>query len=212
MPLQDVHARGLFKSTTLSEYYMERMIPPLEVIATLNRAKVPFVLVGAHGLSGWTKKPRATEDVDVVVPVRYHKKALRALLEAFPHLEPRDLPIVTRLCDRETQDVVIDVMKALQAPYTVALKHAHTVTVNGHTYKVPSLELALGMKFAAMTSLYRGETEKLQDVHDFRQMIEANPEIDLDTLAALANLIYPTGGQDVQEMVRRVRAGEKLIL
>ena len=212
MPLPDVHAKGLFKSTTLSGYYVEHMIAPLDVIAVLNKAKVRFMLVGAHGLSGWTKKPRATEDVAVLVATQHHKKALRALQEAFPHLEPHDLPVVTRLRDPETGDVAIDVVKALMQPYAVALKHAHVVTAKGHTYKIPSLGMALVMKFSAMISLYRGETEKLQDAHDFRQIIEANPDLDLEELAELGEYAYPGGGKEIVEMVRRVRAGEKLVL
>jgi hypothetical protein len=188
------------------------MIAPLDVIRVLNGAKVQFMLVGAHGLAGWTKKPRATEDVDILVATRHHKKALKVLLDAFPQLEPRDLPVVTRLCDRQSGDVVIDVMKPLQEPHWSAFKYAHTVKGEEQAYKIPSLELAVVMKFAAMISLYRGETEKLQDAHDFRQMIEANPDLDLDRLAELGNLIYPVGGQDLLEMVRRVRAGEKLLL
>ena len=43
------------------------MISPLDVITVLNREKISFVLVGAYGLAGWLKEPRATEDVDVVV-------------------------------------------------------------------------------------------------------------------------------------------------
>ena len=212
MQVQDVHARGFFKTTTLSSYFMERMIDPYELIGVLNAAKVRFLLVGAYGLSGWTKKPRATEDVDILVGKQHHQKALRAVLEAYPYLEPVDLPVVTRLRDPETGDVVIDLMKPLQEPYAVALKHTRTVSTKGHTYKIPSLEMALVMKFSAMISLYRAETEKVQDTHDFRQIIEVNPDIDLDKLAELGEYAYPGGGKEVVEMVRRVRAGEKLIL
>jgi hypothetical protein len=212
MQLADIHARGLYKSTALSSYYVPRMIAPLDVITVLNNAKVQFMLVGAHGLSGWTRKPRATEDVDVLVAARHQKKAVRALLEAFPRLEAVDLPVVTRLRDRETKDVIVDVMKTLQQPYNVALKHTHAVKAGGQTYKIPSLEMALVMKFAPMISLYRGETEKLQDAHDFRQLIETNPELDLDKLTELGEYVYPGGGAEIVEMIRRVRAGEKLIL
>ncbi len=212
MPLQDVHVRGLFKSTTLSSYYVKHMIAPLDVIAVLNNAKVQFMLVGAHGLSGWTKKPRATEDVDVLVATRHHKKALRALLEAFPHLDSKDLPVVTRLRDRETGAVAIDVMKPLQNPYTVALKNTHTVTADDQTYKVPSLEMALVMKFAAMISLYRDDAKKYMDAHDFIQIVQVNPELDLEQLSELGEYVYPGGGKEIVEKVRQVRSGERMNL
>src|SRR3954464_564519 len=38
-----------------------------EVLRTLTRKRVPFVLTGAHGIGGWTGKPRGTQDVDLLV-------------------------------------------------------------------------------------------------------------------------------------------------
>ncbi len=52
MQVHDVHSRGLFKTTTLSSSDVERMVDPYELIGTLNAAKVRFLLVGAHGLTG----------------------------------------------------------------------------------------------------------------------------------------------------------------
>lgn len=205
MKLQDVHARSLETSTTLSHYYMPRAILPLDVIRVLNAAHVNFMLVGAHGIGGWMDKPRATQDVDVVVAMRHHKKAIRALLQVFGHLEAEDHDVVTRLRDRETQKVVIDVMKQNQQLYRVALKHTHTVTSAGETYKIPSLEMALTMKFASMISLHRRDEDKFQDAHDFIYMVKANERIDLAQLERLGDLVYPGGGREVAEKVRQVR-------
>jgi hypothetical protein len=85
MGTQEIHASSLATSTALSVYYVPNLITPLEVIRVLNAILVRFVLVGAPGLAGWTRKPRATQGVDVVVGVRGSKKAVRALLAAFPH-------------------------------------------------------------------------------------------------------------------------------
>src|SRR5437773_402894 len=111
MEVQDVHVRSLQTSTALSSYYMPHAITPQDVIHLLNRANVSFVLVGAHGLGGWMNKPRATEDVDIVVAARHLKKAIGTLLETFKHLEVDEHVVVIRLRDRETKQVVIDVMK-----------------------------------------------------------------------------------------------------
>ena len=43
-------------------------------------------------------------------------------------------------------------------------------------------------------------------------MVKSNPDIDLNKLAELGDLVYPEGGKEVVEMVRQVRAGEKLRL
>jgi hypothetical protein len=212
MIVQDIHAHSLAKATLLSSFQMVHAIPPSDVIAVLQKAGISFVLVGAYGLSGWIKKPRATEDVDVIVAAKHHKKAIKALLTTFVHLEADDQAVVTRLRDRETQEVAIDVMKPNQQLFREVFKHTHTVTSEGQTYRIPSLEMALAMKFAPMISLHRKDADKLLDAHDFMHMVEANAEIDLRKLSDLGEFVYPGGGKEIVEMVRRVRAGETLHL
>lgn len=210
--VRDIHAQSLATSSALSELYVPNLIPPLDVVRVLNAAKVRFMLLGAHGLAGWMGKARATEDVDVLVATRGHKKAVSALLAAFAHLQADDHEVVTRLRDPETGTVVIDVMKANQPLYRDALKHTHTVESGSQRYQIPSLELALTMKFAAMISLTRADRDKFQDTRDFMYIVDTNPNIDLEKLHALGQLVYNGGGNELVEKVRQVRAGEKLVL
>jgi hypothetical protein len=212
MALPEIHSLSLAQSTALSGYYMPNVPAPGEVIAVLNDAGVNFMLIGAHGIGGWMREPRATQDVDVLVALRHHKKAVKALRATFPRLEAEELDAVTRLRDRETARVVIDVMKPNQQLYRVALKHTHLVQAGGQSFKIPSLEMALAMKFAPMISPHRRDADKYQDAHDFILMVEANPDIDLAKLADLGNLVYPAGGAELVEKVRQVRAGERLNL
>lgn len=205
------YAWSVRKSNELSLQQVERAVSVLEVISILNGAGISFVLVGAHGLSGWVKRERATEDVDVVVATKHLKKATRVLLQAFPHLEPDEHEVVVRLRDRESQKVIIDLMKP-NALYREVFKHTHTVTEGRQQYRVPTLEMCLTMKFAAMLSPLRGEDRKHQDIHDFIRMIYANPDIDVEQLSELGELVFGGGGADIVEKVRKVRAGEKLVL
>jgi hypothetical protein len=210
--VQDIHSRSLATSTALSAYYVKNFITPLEVIRVLNEAGVRFMLVGTHGLGGWMQKPRAAADVDMLVAARGRKMALQSLLAAFPHLEEEDDEGMTRLLDRETKAGSIDVLKINQRLYREALKHSHAVESGGQTYQIPSLELALVMKFAAMARGTRIYPDKLQDAHDFMYIVDSNPSIDLNKLHALGQLVYNGGGDEVVEKVRQVRAGEKLNL
>jgi hypothetical protein len=212
MKVTDIHAESLATSAALSRYYMAYSILPADVIKVLTAAKVTFVLVGAHGIGGWMDDPRATQHVDVVVAARHLKKAVNALLAAFPQLDPDDKPVVIRLRDRDTKKIVIDVMKPNEQLYRDVLKHTHTVTSGGQTFKIPSLEMALAMKFAAMISLHRQDEDKFQDAHDFIRMVKANAEIDLKKLAELGDLVYPGGGKEAVDKVEQVRRGESLKL
>lgn len=214
MPVQarNIHAQSLAVSSALSEYYVPNLITPLEVIRVLNEAKVRFMLLGAHGLAGWTREPRATKDVDVLVAARGQRKAVQALSAAFPYLQSEDHEVVTRFRDPETGSVLIDVMKPNQPLYRDGLKHTQAVASEGDRYLVPSLEMALAMKFSAMISLTRSDDKKHFDAGDFIRMVKANPDIDLSKLHALGQLVYNGGGDEIVENVRKVRAGEKLTL
>jgi len=209
----NIHAITLADSAALSRHYMPRSILPTDVIKVLNKAKISFVLIGAHGAFGWMKveEARITKDVDLLIAEKHQKKALKALLQEFPHLESIDLPMVTRLKDLETGQMVIDLMKPTEL-YRAAFKHTHTVWTGKLKYRVPSLEMALAMKFAAMVSPNREDVKKIVDSHDFIVMVRANPELDLEKLKLLGDLVYSEGGQEALELVRRVRAGETLIL
>jgi predicted nucleotidyltransferase len=212
MVVQSNHEKCLEKSAILSRYQMPQVIPLGDVVRVLNDAKIRFVLVGAHGLAGWRNKPRATEDVDVVVAAAHLKKAVKALEKAFPQLEPDERTVVIRMRDRESHDVLVDVMKPVQQPYCEVFKYTHTTTIEGQKVRIPTLEMGLVMKFSAMTSTNREDENKYQDAHDFIHMVKSNLDCDGEKLSEIGSLMYPDGGKDVVEMVRKVRAGEKLEL
>jgi hypothetical protein len=210
--VRDVHSFSLREATEITRWFVPDLITPHAVIRVLNAANVRFMLLGAYAIGGWTREPRATKDVDVLVATRGHRKAVRALLAAFPHLQAEDNVVVTRLRNPETGVVVIDVMKPTQPLYRDALKYTHPVESEGQTYLIPSLEMTLAMKFSAMISLNRADDKKYYDAGDFMRIVRANPKIDPEKLHALGQLVYNGGGDEVVEMVRKVRAGEKLQL
>lgn len=208
----DRHSRSLAEASILSTIQIMDPILPEAVIKVLNKTRVSFVLAGAYALAGWTRAPRATKDVDVIVVASHVKKAVQALKAAFPPLEPDDQEVVIRFRDPETQEVAIDVMKANQPLFRAAIKHTTTAIIGGEKCKIPTLEMALAMKFAPMISLVRADEKKHLDAHDFISMVKVNKDIDLVKLSFLGELVYPGGGQEVVEMVETIRAGRKLVL
>jgi hypothetical protein len=194
------HAAALQTTTFLAEVFLKMHKPraarvePLDLIEVLNKAKVRFVLMGAHGIAGWLNQARGTRDVDVVVGKRDHKKAIRAIERAYPHLVKDEQAVVTRFRDPIDDEVVIDVMRPYDL-YSAAFRNAVTV---GTTYRVPNLELALAAKFAAMIAPQRERAKRLQDAADFIQMAKRNfPRIDRPRLASLGELVYAGGGDDL---------------
>jgi hypothetical protein len=211
MDAATIHSRSLAKSSTLTGFQVMDAINPLDVVTVLNRISASFVLVGAYGLAGWRQSARATEDVDLVIAAKHHKKATAALLQAFPQLEADDQEVVTRLCDRTTHEVAIDLMKP-NGVYRAAFKHTTKVRLGNEECRIPTLEMALATKFAPMVSLVRVDEKKLIDAADFIRIVKVNADIDLETLAELGDLVYPGGGKEIVELVRKVRAGERLQL
>jgi hypothetical protein len=205
-------ANGLAVSTAISGYYVKNFIPPHEVARLLNKNKIPFVLAGAHSISVWLEEPRSTQDVDIIVARRYHKKTVRLLAEHYPNLSVEDQEVVTRMRDRGSEKVLIDVMKTVEPHVKAALKNVISIEVENTPIKVPTLEMALTLKFALMISLIREEGKKRHDAGDFILMVKFNKAIDLHKLSELGDLVYPGGGKEIVEKVQQVRAGERLRL
>lgn len=207
---RDIHVQSLETSTALSLYYIPNLVPPLEVFRVLNAARVRFMLLGTHAVGGWMREPRTTTDVDILVGTRGHKKAVRVLLTAFAQLRAEEHEDETHLRDTVTEQILIDVMKSNQSLYLNAFRHTHPVEWEGQRFRIPSLELALVMKFTAMVSVGRDYADKHIDAHDFICMAQSNPTIRWRNLHALGQLVYNGGGDELVEKVRKVRAGEKL--
>jgi hypothetical protein len=202
----------LATSTAISAYFIENFIPPLDVITALNRAEVPFLLVGTHALGGWMQEPRATSDVDVLTASRNRQKVIKVLTQAFPRLEAEDYESGTYLRHRDSRQVLVDVLMADQPLLRAGLKHRFRVSAEDHTYDIPSLEMALAMKFALLTRLPGGDPELYQAAHDFILRGRVNPDIDWEKLAELGDLACPGGGKGIVEKVRKIRAAEKFTL
>lgn len=190
---------------------MLHFIPPEEVVRVLNAANVSFTLVGAHGLGGWTQKPQATEDVDVVVTARHIKKARPALTTAFPHLHVIDAPLVVRLKDGKRGPAAIRLLKPAPLLLRAALRNTRTVRSERQQYKVPSLEMALALIFDRLVSPYRDDADKIQDAAEFGQMVGNHPVINWHRLSALGDLVFFGGGSNLIATVRRVQAGEQIL-
>src|SRR5260370_29300784 len=127
MSFFDAHVDSLATSTELSSFSVQGFIKPLDVISVLNAGKISFMLVGLYGMGGWIHKPRATQDVDVLVPPRQYRQAVNGLMNAFPHLEADDLRICACFREPSLRRPVIDVKKPNESLYRHALKYSRLI-------------------------------------------------------------------------------------
>jgi hypothetical protein len=185
----------------------QREIGPVDVARVLDAAKVKYVLVGAHATNGYTGRPRATVDVDLIV--QFPKKASQAIARAFPRLRMKDTPVVIRFIDGDQE--AIDLLKPNTSKLWPALmKHALSLVVDGYTVRVPSVEGVLAAKFSAMVSIGRRLADKMIDGGDFIRVVEANPTLDAELLERFGDLVYPGGGKEILKLVADARAGRRL--
>src|SRR6266704_2239785 len=119
------------------------------ILRTLSQKRVPFVLTGAHGISGWTGIFRNTEDVDILVKGgRNYARAVSAIRTLYPQLEVRVFAGVTGFFIAGETTSVIDVTYPHRADLQETLANP-TWTENkqlGLRYRIPSLEEALANK------------------------------------------------------------------
>jgi hypothetical protein len=158
-------------------------------------------------VGGYRDQPRATDDIDFLVRLADLPKAIQVIQAAFPELTCQDTVVVTRFIDPSTKKPVIDLMKPTQDVFKMAFRHS--VQVGGH--RIPSLEMALVSKFAAMTSHNRDYDKKLVDGGDFANIVKNNlKKINRAKLRRLADRVYPNGGQEIIAMIENLEAGRPI--
>ncbi len=185
------------------------------IVSTLQTKKIPFVLTGAHGISTWTGRPRATHDVDILVKAgRNYARALKAIQALYPLLEKRSLPGVTAFFVPGEKESVIDVIYPHRLDLARTLQTALWIDDRSSRYRIPSLEAALANKYGASLTPSRDAGKRAQDMVDFYAMVrhsldEGRTPIDMDALAELAELVWPDGGgTEIVRFVEQAKAGE----
>jgi hypothetical protein len=184
------------------------MVRPQKVIRVLKEAGVTFIVMGTHGVGSYRSEARATQDVDVLIAKKDHAKAVQAIRTAYPKLQAVDYRPMTRFIDPATRKGVIDLMKPVEPVYRMVFKNYVAI---GNKYLIPTLELALISKFAAMTSSNRPVAKKYVDIGDFIDIVQHNQDvIDLAKLRRLGNKVYPDGGDEIIGLIEDIKAGRPL--
>lgn len=209
------HAYAIRTSTRLTSYTKRHQrkaamdITPQEVIDALNAAGIKdWVLIGLHGYVGHMPEPRATQDVDIMLPYSRRVQAKQAITARWPELVVRELSQVTRFMDPLDLDPqgqpkpAIDLMHPWSPLQELILKEF--VVVDEETkHRLPTLEAALASKYAAMVSPHRDRDKKEQDAVDFRRLVRANRDrIRHDDLRRLAALIWENGADEIERFVQ----------
>lgn len=216
------HAYAVRKSAWLTQDYRRlhrkhsMNIGPQELIDVLVAAGVKkWVLMGLHGYVGYLALPRATQDVDVMIPYSARKRAIRAVCDAWPNLIVRELSQVVRFLDPGDTGsdgqpkVVIDLMHPWSRLQETILEQ-HVLVDPETQHRIPTLEAALVSKYAAMISPHRNVEKREYDAGDFRRMVRVNHErIRHDVLCRLADQVWDGAGKDIEQFVEIALSNER---
>ena len=100
------HEYGLSVSTRLTTDYRTTWRPqsmdikPAEVMSCLRAAGVEnWCLMGLHGYVGYLPMPRATQDVNIMVPHNQKRKAVNAIMGRWPDLIKEEFEPAVRFYD-----------------------------------------------------------------------------------------------------------------
>jgi hypothetical protein len=184
------------------------------ILRTLRAKKIPVVLTGAHGFSGWTGRPRATKDVDILVRAgRNYKRAVTALRTLYPHLEVHQFAEGTGFLLTGGKEPLIDVTYPHRPDLEETLRTAVWVVEGTGRYRIPALEAALANKYGAMLTPGRDVGQRGLDAVDFSFMVrhaadEGRQPVDLDKLRLLGEKVWPGGGAEILRLVEQVKEGK----
>ncbi|MFV2066747.1 MAG: nucleotidyl transferase AbiEii/AbiGii toxin family protein [Pirellulales bacterium] len=217
------HAYAIRKSKWLTSEFRHNYrkgamdITPQNVIDVLIAAGVKhWVLMGLHGYVGYMPEPRATQDVDVLVPYSQQKLVRKAIAERWPALVIEELSQVIRFKDPADLDSagapkpVVDVMLPWSPLHALILQEY--VVIDGETgHRLPTVEAAIVSKYASMLSPYRNRARKEQDAVDFRHLVRANHDrLDAAVLRRLASLVWEDGAEEIGRFVELAVSDEAL--
>ena len=157
---------------------------PAEVAGLLNLAGVDCVLVGAHALAVYTKEPRGTRFVDVIVDdVVRATDALGSLIsrtwvsDPGPEINIREITV--------HGGELVKVHAASDSLHGAILHHRSRVTLDGQRAWIPTLPAMLALLWRSMFSPGRDPVDRYRDKVNFLDIISVHPDANIDAAAKL---------------------------
>jgi hypothetical protein len=208
------HAYAVRKSTWITSEFRRvhrkgaMDITPQDVIDALNAGGVKnWVLMGLHGYVGYMPNPRATQDVDIMVPYSARQRAKKAITARWPTLQIRELSHVTRFGEPADLDAeghpkqVIDLMHPW-SPFQELILKEYVIVDEATQHRLPTLEAAIASRYAIMRSANSDRAYRDQNDADFRRLAKANRgNIQEDDLRRLAGLVWEGGANEIVRFI-----------
>jgi len=190
---------------------------------TLGELKVIIEEIGAeHALvgglvAGHYGRPRATIDVDFLVPGNKLERLARAL-EKRGYVVRRALPDMIRVLPPganlgEDEAIADLVSKDANAVLKAAFAMTEPADILGHRVKIVQRGAFVALKFHAAVSYRRRLGDRYQDVVDIERVIKKHfDEKDMQVARTIAEKMFPGAPGELEKMVEDLRAGRPVTL
>jgi len=207
---------NLQKSYELSSQQVKDAVNPLEIAALFEKERVSYVLIGGHMLSFYTGTARATVDVDFIIGGADFTRATKVIGKTYTQFKHHDQVYhvtydskTPNQKDPERIDLVKDHFPLFRE---IVKRYSHTIRTSKHSVKIPTVEAAIALKFAASISPNRGDENKPVDNADLLRLIRSRNNFNTDALLKLGELVYLGGGKELVSIIGDVRNGKPVSL
>jgi hypothetical protein len=156
-------------------------------------------------VAGYYGKPRATVDVDMLIPKRTAAK-VQAELEARGYAVERSTDVL-RVYRRRSKVPVADLLLRESHPLLkAAYAHSIRAVILRHEVQVVARGAFVALKFHAAISPQRDYGDRLQDVADIARVLSKSFAPEDESLAIrIAEKAYAGGGSELQRLLYDLR-------
>lgn len=156
--------------------------------AVLDRAGIPWCVIGGIAVNHWAGHPMVTQDVDLVVALESIDRAVSLLEEAGFRAERFEWSVNLR--GRSAVSIQI----STEGFYRQFPSRAVAADVHGIPMRVAALEDTLQGKIRAWSDSERRQSKRIKDLADIARLVEAHPELWGNLSGQLQAQIVKPGG------------------
>jgi hypothetical protein len=198
---------------TYYEIMDERSQMLAELAGVLKEVQSDHALVGGLAV-GYHSRPRATIDVDMIVPRRKLKLIAAALRRrGYVIKTHQDLvQVFPPGADTEKAEQIADLVSREANPVLrAAFDQVEPANVLGHHVKVVNRGALVALKFHAGISPTRATGDRHQDITDIARVIETSfGPADADVAVHIAERIHKGAGSELLKLIDDLRHGRQV--
>lgn len=143
------------------------------IFSRFDLEKIHWVLVGAGAINFYSRRPRATQDVDLIVEAAHLSRAASIAQTVMGRGTRRENRGTHVTLHSPVSPLIVDLIRSDQhALFQTALKEKR----RRKGVRIPPLEVILALKYLSAVSPYRHVDDKRQDLVDFARVLRANGE------------------------------------